>query len=243
MIKLKNLVFLATCVLGLFVAESAVATPFRLSTLNKGGAITAIGEEVITEAYRRIGESIELVYLHGSSAMQTVNEGRVDGELFRISGMENRYPNLIRVPVRVVNIEFVVFSTEPALKIRAWDDLLPYSYAYVRGIRALETRVPPSAKVSYVKNSAQAMHMLAEDRIELVLNARLNGLKTISEQGLSGIYAVKPALLTLDLFHYLHVDNQHLVAPLTAAMRNMENEGFMQHARDKMIENILSTVH
>lgn len=240
MIRLNNRFFLFSCVFFLSAFKVADAAPLQLSTLNKGGAITHIGAEVITEAYRRIGESIELVFLHGSEALHTVNDGRVDGELFRISGMEKDYPNLIRIPVRIVNIEFVVFSTDPALEIGAWDDLLPYSYAYVHGIRALDSRVPANSKVSYVKNSAQAMHMLAEDRIDLVLNARLNGLKSISEQNLSGIHVAEPALLSLDLFHYLHAGNQHLVAPLTDALRDMEKEGFMAMARDRTISDLQS---
>jgi polar amino acid transport system substrate-binding protein len=58
--------------------------------------------------------------------------------------------------------------------------------------------------------------------------------------GLTGIIVLEPPLRQGKMFHYLHVKNQHLVEPLTAALQEMEKEGVIQQIQQHVLQDLLS---
>lgn len=241
MTKKKYTMVFCACVIAIFATRPVVAESLVISALNRGGAITEIGTIVLTEAYQRLGVSMELEFSSGGQGLQLANEGRVDGDLFRAAGLEKDYPNLTQIQVPIASTNYVVFSKNPRLGVRTWDDLMPYSLAYARGIRVIESNIPVNNSVTRVNSSVEAMRMLVADRVELVVNSHMGGLKTISEMNLSGIRVSRPPLQTSVVFHYLHADNKHLVQPLTDVLREMEKEGLMQAAWDQVFDALLAS--
>ena len=86
------------------VLNTAFTTPIS----NK--AQTGFADIVINEALRRIGYGMQSVRLPAERALINANAGIDDGDLLRIGGLQKTYANLIQVPEKVIDLEFVVFS-------------------------------------------------------------------------------------------------------------------------------------
>ncbi len=75
--------------------------PIHISTFQTDDVLTEIAKEVMTIAYNKLGEKVIYEYLPAERGIISANDGVVFGELYRIEGLENRYSNLIRIPVPV----------------------------------------------------------------------------------------------------------------------------------------------
>ena len=72
-------------------------------------------DAVAGEAFRRVGVKLRLVKLPAERGLINANAGTEDGDLTRIAGLEAHYPNLIRVPEKLIEWEFMAFSKNPTL--------------------------------------------------------------------------------------------------------------------------------
>lgn len=110
---------IAFCILllgGMFYAEtafsaekiylnSAIREPF--ATPNKDGFVDLI----VREAFARIGVDAEvIVYQDSSKSLSNANSGVDDGAALRIKGIEKQFPNLIMVPEKLMDNDFVAYS-------------------------------------------------------------------------------------------------------------------------------------
>ena len=83
--------------------------------------IAQTSEEILIEAYARIGISVTTLEFPGERALQMSNSGAADGEVNRIRGIGNKYTNLRLVPVPINALEGIVFTTDPEIKILNWE--------------------------------------------------------------------------------------------------------------------------
>jgi len=70
-----------------------------LSTPDQKGVMDLIARE----AFRRCGYTLKLQTLPAERALHHADKGITDGELARIKGMEDIYPNLVRVPEKLID--------------------------------------------------------------------------------------------------------------------------------------------
>ncbi len=66
------------------------------------------------EVFHRLGIELEVIILPAERALINANNGIEDGNLLRIKGLEKQYPNLIRVPEKMMNSEFVAMPSSPS---------------------------------------------------------------------------------------------------------------------------------
>jgi len=83
-------------------------------------------EEVLLEAYNRIGIKAETQWLPGARALRMANDGEVDGAQLRVASVSKKYSNLIIVPVPVYETEIVVFTRSADFQVKGWASLKPY---------------------------------------------------------------------------------------------------------------------
>lgn len=81
------------------------ATPLRgntiqISTLLENDPASDIAEQVLKQAYLRLGLQLQVKKLPGERSLYGANNGETDGELYRKIGMERDYPNLVIIPVQ-----------------------------------------------------------------------------------------------------------------------------------------------
>lgn len=104
---------LAVCVV-IFV-NNCWAEPVLILGRNAGPPLsTSEGSSfydlVLKEAFDRGGYEIKIIQLAAERSLTNANEGIIDGDFVRISGLEKVYPNLVRVPEKITDFEFVAFS-------------------------------------------------------------------------------------------------------------------------------------
>jgi polar amino acid transport system substrate-binding protein len=90
-------------------------------------------------------------------------------------------------------------------------------------------------KTRVVNSDRELFDLLENDIVDLVVISRINALTLRGEGAGDGIRTVEPPIESFPLYHYLHRKNQHLAPRLTAALKAMEKEGFIQRVRARFI--------
>ena len=60
----------------------------------------------------------------GERALQTANDGKVDGELYRKGDIAETFTHLIKIPVVISSADFVVFVKDSSISAYDWNSLL-----------------------------------------------------------------------------------------------------------------------
>lgn len=210
------------------------AQTLRFSTIDENSPRTEIATIVMKEAFRRLHQDVQVVFFPGARELDIVNKGEVDGELYRMEGLDKVYKNLVRVPVAITNVEFVVFSKNSNLKIENWGSLKPYLVGYQRGIKAIEKNLVKGTATEVVTTMDQAMMKLQTKRTDVVVDDRLAGIAALQRLGYRNIYVSEPALLGIPLFAYLHKKNNKILPELTDVLIKIEKEGFIQKVEQQV---------
>ena len=195
-----------------------------LNTPNQQGFM----DEVATEAFRRIGYQLKTVRLPAERGLKNANRGLVDGEMSRIQGLDKRYPNLVRVPEKIMDWEFVVFSDKPIDLEKGWRSLSNKSIAHINGWKIFEKNTPLSAEVTKVNNAGRLFKLLFKKRTDYILYERWGGLYLLREFGAKQVSLRYPPLATKEMFIYLHNSHSNLVPKLSAAITAMKDDGTYQ---------------
>ncbi|WP_028103413.1 substrate-binding periplasmic protein [Pseudoduganella violaceinigra] len=201
----------------------------NISTLVGNDPATAVAEQIMREAYRRMGISLTVHKLPGERTLVYANEGKMDGELYRKLGMEREYPNLVIVPVPLQTYEIVIFSHGTSFVVSGWESLRPYTLGFTRGIKIVHENTH-GMRIEPVPTMALAFEKMMVGRTDLVLGNRASGLAIIKSMNLEGITVLEPALASFPVYHYLHKKHASMVPELTRVLREM--------LADKTIERI-----
>lgn len=226
------LFFFPTSVLAkssLYIGSSLV---FPLSSPEQSGLL----DKITHEAFSRIGYNVIIKSLPSERALINANEGIDDGEILRIDGIEKMYPNLIKVPEKTFDFEFVVLTKSNTIQISDWDDLTPYSVGIIKGWKILEKGTRSYSEVVHVENVNHLFNMLNKDRVELVIYERVQAEYLIMKNKLNDIRIILPPLLIKEM--YLHLNKRHikLIPELTEALKQMKRDG----TYDRIINNVLN---
>jgi polar amino acid transport system substrate-binding protein len=201
-----------------------------LTTADRNGFI----DVVAGEAFRRIGFELRLVKLPAERGLINANAGIEDGDLLRIAGLEKQYPNLVRVPEKLVDWEFMAFSKDPSIASN-WAAIRRRSVGLIKGWKIYEQHMAGAERVTTADDPAQLFRLLDLDRIEVALYIRWMGLALIRQQGLRGVQPLEPPLATREMFIYLHKRHAALAPRLADALRALKREGFYQRVyREKL---------
>lgn len=186
--------------------------------------LAEIGQNILHEAYQRVGIQIDVQLLPAERALYMANYGDVDGLVLRIKEIETRYPNLRRVPVTVIALEGVVFTKNITFDVMGWESLTPYQIGILRGSKFAEIGTQ-GMMVEMATTYEQVLLKLNLGRSDVVVMARTNGLVEIGKLKLKDIQVLEPPLITTDLYHYLHKKHEHLLPKITQALQDMKAEG------------------
>lgn len=200
------------------------------------GFLDALAQEV----FGRIGVDATLLGLPMERALVNANAGIEDGDMFRAAGFEKDYPNLVQVPEKVLDFDFVAFAIRPDVRVQNWGDLARYSVAYVTGVKIFERQVGAAPHVTTVRALDQLFPLLATGRADVVLLGRWQGLWLAREAGLA-VRLFEPPLARAEMFIYLHRRHEALVAPLAAALAAAKRDGTWQRIYDRTLKPLEPT--
>ena len=185
---------------------------------------------VAGEAFGRLGVTLRLVKLPAERGLINANAGIEDGDLTRIAGLEEQYPNLVRVPEKLLDNDFSAFSKQRAIP-SSWEAVRRYSVGYLKGWKIYEQNLAGARRATTADNPEQLFRLLALDRIEVALYTQWMGLALLEERGIKNVYALEPPLASREMFIYLHKKHAALVPGLAGALRALKTEGFYERIR------------
>ena len=191
-------------------------------------------DAVVGEAFRRAGVRLRLVKLPAERGLLNANAGIEDGDMVRIAGLEAHYPNLVRVPEKLLDWEFTAFGKD-ALPAQ-WETLRARPVGYIRGWKIYERQLAGAPRVVTAEDSAQLFRQLQHGRIEVALYARWQGLSLIRREGLQDVHVLEPTLATREMFIYLNKRHAALAPRLAEALRAIKAEGlYARLYREKVL--------
>lgn len=228
----------------LFIFTFAVhaTQTLRLNTTTKwplhSAEHTGFLDKLVGQMLQEIGYNLETVELPAERGLINVNAGLEDGEMNRVGGIENLYPNLIPIPGKLMDIEFIVFSRLPIDLNKGWSSLENKTVAFLNGWKILELNVPESAEITKVKNPDQLFNLLKNGRTDYIIYIRWGGLYLLDKMGMKDVVLHQPPLAKKEMFMYLHKKHKRLVPGLAKALASMKADG----TYDKLVEKHLSPV-
>lgn len=179
---------------------------------------------VAREAFRRAGVQLTLVKLPAERGLINANSGIEDGEISRIAGIDSQYPNLIRVPEKLIDWEFSAFSKQGTLPARL-EQLSRQPIGHIRGWKIYEKQLVGAPMVVSADDASQLFKLLQLGRIDVALYERSMGISLLQRQVIKGVDALDPPLATREMFIYLHKRHADRVPKIAEALRAIKAEG------------------
>lgn len=170
-------------------------------------------------------------------ALLLANSGLDDGDGPRIPGLTRHYPNLMRVPEPVMEVEFVAFTKRLVFDTDDWKSLAPYSVAMVTGWKILERNIRSHSELLSVKHPEGLFRLLNDGRTEVAVIDRFSGHAMARRVGLEDYNVLSPPLATTPMYLYLHSRHAQLVGPLTARLREARANGVYGRLKHEKLDH------
>lgn len=224
----------------LHAAEALPREPLALTTTMQpplGPSPTAPGflEQIAREAFRRIGREIVVDIQPGERALINANSGLNDGDLMRTPGFEKGYPNLIQVPEKIGDMDFMAYTHHTEIKGPiTWDALASQVVGYASGWKIYERNVK-ARELTIVRSVEDLFPLLDLKRADLVLADRWQGQYAARKQG-SAARLLEPPLTSSPMFIYLNKRHAAIVPAVARALAAMKTDGAYQKIYDATLK-------
>ncbi|MCG8569205.1 MAG: transporter substrate-binding domain-containing protein [Spirochaetes bacterium] len=200
----------------------------------RGQVLSDISKAVLKEAYLRIGYEVEFIHYPPKRSLIEVNQGRVDGEVHRIQGMDEDFFNLIMIKHPINYVEITFFYTDKSLNLNDWNDLKELRIGIKRGIFIVEKNTR-SFNREIVDDDKQLFLLLQNHRIDVIAMDKLNGLENIAQLNLEDVLLADPSDNKVYLYHYLHNQHKYLIPLITESIGVLTQKGFIEQVRKKFM--------
>ena len=185
-----------------------------------------IGKIVLTHVYQALGLNIQVSPFSGNRAQYAANYGHNDGEIMRIWSYGTENKNLIRVPTPYYRLVTSAFTLKNSgINITKASDLKDYRVARIRGVKHTNTITKDLQKVSDTSSTTGLFNLLQKERIDIALTSYVDGMQLLKKLNLEDEIMVSPALATLNLYHYIHKDQQALVSKVDLMIKQLKSNG------------------
>ncbi|MGL1893067.1 MAG: transporter substrate-binding domain-containing protein [Spirochaetaceae bacterium] len=222
-------------VLSIFMISSVIFAQTKKIevTAIEGSAFTNYAYEVLKEAYSRIDMELTITGLPAKRSLIVSNSGvDADGELFRISGIEKTYTNLMPIEIPLILSEWQVYSMNYDFDVKGWHSLKQYTIGVRRGIATTDNGTE-GMDTQKVNSNEQLFSMLKYNRVDVVVLSKINAVKVLRNFLDLDVKLLNKPVQVIPVYHYLHKKNRDIIPTLTAAMKQMEDEGIIKQILEK----------
>lgn len=199
--------------------------------------LTEISIQVMKTAYTKLGHTTHFYELPARRSVTEANAGSYDAELHRIDGIQERYTNLIKLPEPINHFSVHLITKNPDTQIRGLGDLDAFTIGTVRGV-FLYDQLLRGFDARFVGEIDQALQMLESGRVDLVMTTDIDWSELKHQEEYRDLIMLYPPLETIKLFHYVHRDNEDLLAPLNDVITEMRNRGELDKIRSDLMEEL-----
>lgn len=194
---------------------------------------------IVKEMFKRAGLSAKTVSLPSERSLINANAGIDDGNIARIKGIEKKYLNLIMVPEKIIDFDFVIFTKNKHFKVDGWKSLEPYNISFINGWKFFEKKAKYFKSLIRVQNSMQLFNLLDNDRTDIVLYDLWSGLWRL-KKSTGNIHYLRPPIASVKLYLYVHKKHKKIIPLLTNALINMKQDGTYKYIYNQALGNLLN---
>lgn len=190
---------------------------------------TRIAVDLLQEAYRITGHELRPQLVPSQRALFMAENGLVDGDLFRIEGIEAEHPNLVPVPYPLLRGNVIV------LLARAGNGCakeLPDGslVAAVRRGVIIEKQTAQALGLTTVDTGSytQVEMLLDSGRVDLALISEIENISPLAPRTIENHQKLCEPVAHFTLFHYLHRRHAELANNLADALEQLHTSGAKQ---------------
>ena len=197
-------------------------------------------ENILIEAYRRAGYKVRFVYSPDSSLGENLKLPRhegYDGELARIDGMDEEYPELVKVYSPVSWVEPVAISRKNLSTRYGWYSIRQKKVG-ILVYSVFSNIVTIGSRRVTAKSIDELMKLLVTDKVDVVVLPALTAKMYVKKYMDAGVMLISPSLENILLYHYLNKKYAPLADELSKIIRNMLYDGTVAKIRERTLKNI-----
>lgn len=183
--------------------------------------------QFLTEVLRALDYDLEVQRHQSAYCFELSNSGQVDGEMWRILGVDEEFTNLIRVPIGVWSHPELAF-VKGDIELDGWKSLAPYRVAFRKGTKVVENNIKGIVKNQVALDTIEdAFQMLAKGEVEVVISDNIDGtlLLASDEYKDSGIKLIEKPIDDALLYSYLNKKHSALVPLVANAISEAKKNG------------------
>ena len=209
--------------------SSGIRDPF--TTADKNGFI----DQIVREVFSRIGIEAEvIVYQDSAKSLANANSGIDDGAALRIKGIEKKFTNLVMVPEKLMDNDFIAYSLGMGARVTDWQSLKKYKTQYIEGWQIFKNNTQDHPQVSAVKTPQEMFDNLSQLKTEVILYERWQGLWRAREMGVK-LKSHEPPLVSVEMFIYLNNKHKNKAIPAAMALIEMKKDGTYERIYNKTL--------
>ncbi|AOT10832.1 substrate-binding periplasmic protein [Pseudoalteromonas luteoviolacea] len=200
-----------------------------------------VGKVVLTEVYKQLDINITITPLPGKRAQFEAKTGMKNGEIMRIFSYGEETPTTIRVPTPYYYLETTAFVRKDSnINIRTAADLQQYHIVKVRGVKHTNNITKGLKHVEDMDTTAQALKLVSKGLADVALTNKTDGLIYLKKLGINNV-THSPSLAVLDLYHYIHESQQHLVPLVNNKLIEMKESGELARLIKSAEQQVMSS--
>jgi len=233
------------CVLLLFIFACSLSNANTPLTITSGRGEPFVNIEhngfydlIVENMFQRIGVEAKTILLPSERSLINANSGVDDGNIARIRGIEKKYKNLVMVPEKVIDFDFVAFTKNRQFEIEGWKSLKPYNVAFINGWKAFEKNVKHYKSLVRTRDSAQLFELLNNDRVDVVLYDLWSGAWR-NRQHSDNVDYLRPPVASYQLYLYINKKHKKLIPELSNALVSMKTDGTYQRIYEQTLNKLL----
>ena len=201
-----------------------------------------VGAIVMRKVYEKLGLSISIEPLPGKRAIAETISGRKHGEIMRIWTYGEEHKEVIRVPTPYYQLETMVFyKVGDDIDVKQRQDLKNYAVLKVRGVKHTNNITSGLEDVYDYDTTELMLKALRNNTGTLALTHTADGIFTARKFRLDDIRMTHKPLAELDLYHYVHRSQGHLVEKVDRVLNEMKVSGelskVIKEAEEKVAES------
>lgn len=228
------LVFCLSAVLGLSVVDPAHAQVLQVSRLSNSPT-GFVAERVVLEAARRARLPIqfranEVPMLR---AMTMLDSGELDAVMIRSKSIDGKFPNVIRLNVPSVTLDFGLYGRSPGIRAMSREELSRMTFGVPKGMTSAQTLVE-GLKSSEGQSLVALLEMLTASRFDFAVLPFIEAEIEIRQRWPS-VHVWPQYWGSEPLYFVLNRKHEALVAPLERALTQMVSEGIPRKYYDEVL--------
>lgn len=193
----------------------------------ENSTLTQLSQAIVIPAYAELGINIQIAEFPPMRALRYSSNGLVDGELFRIRGIETIYPSLIPIPVPLFTGDIVAFTMDPALAMTPINDNPDARVLIRRGVISADLATRGMNR-EVVDSYEQMVSMMQAGRAQYGVFSRVHTWISLKGATLDDVFVLTEPLSHFELLHYVHEKHTERVGDIAAALQFLHDSGLTE---------------